>query len=349
MTKARKYMSLFQSIRRKQEIAIDLGTANTLIIHNDKLVVNEPSIVAIDRNTNKIVAVGKKAMMMHEKTHENLRTIRPLADGVIANFDAAEAMIREMTRSILGPTQRFSSGWRMLIAIPSDITEVERRAVRDSAEQAGGKEVYMIHEPMAAALGMGIDVCEPFGSMIVDIGGGTTGITVIALGGIVCDQSIRIAGDEFTQDIMEFVRQNHSLLIGERSAEQIKIMAGSALRELENPLEDVFVHGRDMVTGIPRQISVSYTEVAIAIDKSIQKIEEAIMRILETTPPELSSDILKRGIHLTGGGALLSGLAKRISKKVQLPVIVGEDPLYAVVRGANFALNNITNMPFLMK
>jgi rod shape-determining protein MreB and related proteins len=271
-----KQVSLFQSIICKQEIAIHLGPTNTLIIHNDKVVLNEPSIVAIEHNTQKIVAVGKKALMMHEKTHDNLKTIRPLADGVIANFDVAEAMIRELTRLIPMPDLSFKPSWTVLLAILSDITEVERLAVRDSAEQAGGKEAYMIYEPMAAALGIGIDVCEPFGSMIVDIGGGTTGITVIALGGIVCDQSIRIAGEEFTQDIMVLCRESYGLLIGERSAEQIKIMAGSAIKELEFPIEEVIVYGRDMVSGIPRQISVSYTEVDKAPDKSIQKIEEAI-------------------------------------------------------------------------
>ena len=332
-----------------QEIAIDLGTANTLIIQNDSVVVDEPSIVAIERASGKIVAVGKKAMMMHEKTHEYLRTIRPLKDGVIADFNAAEGMIRELIKMIYPKKPLFAPSWRMVICIPSSITEVEKRAVRDSAEQAGAKEVYLIHEPMAAALGIGIDVEEPVGNMIIDIGGGTTGISVIALAGIVCDQSIRIAGDEFTADIMEALRRYHSLLIGERTAEQIKIQIGSALKELDNPPDEIPVNGRDLVTGIPKQIMVSYQEIAEALDKSIFKIEEAILKALETTPPELASDIYRRGLYLTGGGALLRGLDKRLSQKIKLPVHVADDPLRAVVRGTGIALKHIGKYPFLMQ
>ena len=338
-------MGLFNFLT--QEIAIDLGTANTLIIHNDQVVVDEPSIVAIDRSTDKIVAVGKRAMMMHEKTHDNLKTIRPLQDGVIADFNAAEGMLREMIKLVYPKKPLFPPSWRMVICIPSSITEVEKRAVRDSAEQAGAKEVYMIHEPMAAAIG--IDVEEPVGNMIIDIGGGTTGITVIALAGIVCDQSIRIAGDEFTADIMEAMRRYHSLQIGERTAEQIKIHVGSALKVLDNPPDDIPVNGRDLVTGIPKQIMVSYQEVAEALDKSIFKIEEAILKALETTPPELASDIYRRGLYLTGGGALLRGLDKRISNKIKLPVHVAEDPLRAVARGTSIALKNIDKFQFLIK
>ncbi len=332
-----------------QEIAIDLGTANTLIIHNDQVVVDEPSIVAIERASGKIVAVGKKAMMMHEKTHEYLRTIRPLRDGVIADFNAAEGMIREMIKMIYPKKPLFAPSWRMVICIPSSITEVEKRAVRDSAEQAGAKEVYLIHEPMAAALGIGIDVEEPVGNMIIDIGGGTTGISVIALAGIVCDQSIRIAGDEFTADITEALRRYHSLLIGERTAEQIKIHVGSALKELDNAPDDIPVNGRDLVTGIPKQIMVTYQEVAEALDKSIFKIEEAILKALETTPPELAADIYRRGLYLTGGGALLRGLDKRLAQKIKLPVHVADDPLRAVVRGTGIALKHIGKYPFLMQ
>jgi len=341
------YMGLFNFLT--QEIAIDLGTANTLIIHNDQVVVDEPSIVATDRSSNRIVAVGKKAMMMHEKTHENLKTIRPLKDGVIADFNAAEGMIREMIKLVLPKKPLFPPAWRMVICIPSSITEVEKRAVRDSANASGAREVFMIHEPMAAALGIGIDVEEPTGNMIIDIGGGTTGISVIALAGIVCDQSIRIAGDEFTADIMEAMRRYHSLMIGERTAEQIKIHVGSALKELDNPPDEIAVNGRDLVTGIPKQIMVTYQEVAEALDKSIFKIEEAILKALESTPPELAADIYRRGLYLTGGGALLRGLDKRIAAKIKLPVHVADDPLRAVVRGTGMALKNIQKMPFLMK
>lgn len=333
-----------------QEIAIDLGTANTLIIHNDEIVVNEPSIVALNRNNPKeMLAVGKRALMMHEKTHDDIRTIRPLRDGVIADFNAAELMIRGLIKMVYPNKRIFAPSWRMMICIPSSITEVEKRAVRDSAEQAGAKEVYLVHEPMAAALGIGIDVEEPVGNMIIDIGGGTTGITVIALAGIVCDQSIRIAGDEFTADIKEALRRYHSLLIGERTAEQIKIHIGSALKHLEEPPEDIPVNGRDLVTGIPKQVNVSYQEVAEALDKSIFKIEEAILKALEQTPPELASDIYRNGLYLTGGGALLRGLDKRLSQKIKLPVHIADDPLKSVVRGTGFALKNYKHYPFIMR
>jgi rod shape-determining protein MreB and related proteins len=333
-----------------QEIAIDLGTANTLIIHNDEVVVNEPSIIALNRNNPKeVLAVGKRALMMHEKTHESIRTVRPLKDGVIADFNAAELMIKEMIKMIYPKKPWIAPRWRMVICIPSSITEVEKRAVRDSAEQAGATEVYLIHEPMSAALGIGIDVEEPVGNMIIDIGGGTTGVTVIALAGIVCDQSIRIAGDEFTADIMEALRRYHSLLIGERTAEQIKITIGAAMKDLEHPPEDMAVNGRDLVTGIPKQIMVSYQEVAEAIDKSIFKIEEAILKALETTPPELAADIYRRGLYLTGGGALLRGLDKRLSQKIKLPVHIADDPLVSVVRGTGLALKNYQRYPFVMR
>src|SRR5579872_6318427 len=332
-----------------QEIAIDLGTANTLIIHNDKVVVDEPSIVAFDRTTNKVIAIGKQAMQMEGKTHDNIRTVRPLKDGVIADFNAAEHMIRGMIKMINQGKGWFFPSLRMVICIPSGITEVEKRAVRDSAEIAGAKEVYLIHEPMAAAVGIGIDVEEPMGNMIIDIGGGTTGITVIALAGIVCDQSIRIAGDEFTADIMEALRRYHSLLIGERTAEQIKIQIGAALKDLDNPPDDIPVNGRDLVTGIPKQIMVSYQEIAEALDKSIFKIEEAILKALETTPPELAGDIYRRGLYLTGGGALLRGLDKRLSQKIKLPVHVADDPLKSVVRGTGLALKNYDRYPFVMR
>jgi rod shape-determining protein MreB and related proteins len=344
----KKNMGIFNFFT--QEIAIDLGTANTLIIHNDEVVVNEPSIVALDRNNPKnLLAVGKKALMMHEKTHESIRTVRPLRDGVIADFNAAELMIRELIKLVYKKKPLFAPSWRMMICIPSSITEVEKRAVRDSAEQAGAKEVYLIHEPMAAALGIGIDVEEPVGNMIIDIGGGTTGITVIALAGIVCDQSIRIAGDEFTADIMEALRRYHSLLIGERTAEQIKIQVGAAMKDLENPPDDIPVNGRDLVTGIPKQVMVSYQEIAEALDKSIFKIEEAILKALETTPPELAADIYRRGLYITGGGALLRGLDKRLAAKIKLPVHVADDPLKSVVRGTGIALKNYDRFPFVMR
>ncbi len=339
-------MALFDFLT--QEIAIDLGTANTLIIHNDKVVVDEPSIVAMDRTTGKIIAVGKVAMQMHGKTHDNIKTIRPLKDGVIADFAAAEHMIRGMIKMINPGRRFFNPSLKMVICIPSGITEVEKRAVRDSAEHAGAKEVYLIHEPMAAAIGIGIDVEEPMGNMVIDIGGGTSEIAVIALAGIVCDQSLRVAGDAFTSDVLEYMRRQHNIMIGERSAERIKIEVGSALPELENPPSDFAIHGRDLMTGIPKEIIVNYTEIAHALDKSISKIEEAILKALELTPPELSADIYRTGIYLTGGGALLRGLDKRISIKTKLPVKIAEDPLRAVVRGTGIALKNIERFKFLM-
>jgi rod shape-determining protein MreB len=340
-------MGLFNFLT--QEIAIDLGTANTLIIYNDKVVVDEPSIVAVDRMTGKVIAVGKRAMQMHGKTHENIKTIRPLKDGVIADFHAAEHMIRGMIKMINPGKRLFTPSLKMVICIPSGITEVEKRAVRDSAEHAGGKEVYLIHEPMAAAIGIGIDVEEPMGNMIIDIGGGTSEIAVIALGGIVCDKSIRIAGDEFTSNIEEYMRRQHNILIGERSAERVKIEVGAAMAEIDNPPPDYAVHGRDLMTGIPKEIYVSYVEIAHALDKSIAKVEEAILNALEMTPPELSADIYRTGIYLAGGGSMLRGLDKRISLKTKLPVHIAEDPLRAVARGTGIALKNVSRFPFLMK
>jgi rod shape-determining protein MreB len=287
-------------------------------------------------------------MMMHGKVHDDIKTIRPLKDGVIADFTAAEHMIRGMIKMISPGKKLFAPSLRMVICIPSGITEVEKRAVRDSAERAGGKEVYLIHEPMAAAIGIGIDVSEPMGNMIIDIGGGTTEIAVIALSGIVCDESIRVAGDEFTLDILDYMRRQHNLLIGERTAETIKIEVGAALPDLENPPRDYEVNGRDLVTGLPKQVVVSYSEIALALDKSISKIEEAILKALEITPPELSADIYQTGLYLTGGGALLRGLDKRISMKTKLSVHVADDPLKAVVRGTGIALKNIHRFKFLM-
>ncbi len=330
-----------------QEIAIDLGTANTLIIQDDQVVVDEPSIVAIDRRSGEAIAVGKKAMMMHEKTHGEIKTIRPLKDGVIADFQAAESMIEGFI-NMTGTRRRFFNNLKMVICIPSGITEVEKRAVFDSAEHVDAKETYLIHEPMAAALGIGLNVEEPIGNMIIDIGGGTTEIAVIALSGIVCDQSIRIAGDEFTSDITNYMKRQHNILIGERTAERIKINVGSALHELEDPPDDFPVNGRDLMTGIPKQITVSYSEISHALDKSISKVEDAILKALENTPPELAADIYQTGLYLTGGGALLRGLDKRIAQKTKLQVHVADDPLRAVVRGTGKALKNIDKYTFLI-
>ncbi|MCG9971837.1 rod shape-determining protein [Christiangramia crocea] len=325
-----------------EEIAIDLGTANTLIIHNDKVVVDSPSIVARDRTSGKITAVGKEAAMMQGKTHENIKTIRPLKDGVIADFDASEKMLTMFIKEIPALKKKlFTPALRMVICIPSGITEVEMRAVKESAERVNGKEVYLIHEPMAAAIGIGVDIMQPKGNMIVDIGGGTTEIAVIALGGIVCDKSIKIAGDVFTNDIVYYMRTQHNLYVGERTAEKIKIQIGAATEDLEVPPEEMSVQGRDLLTGKPKQVNISYREIAKALDKSILRIEDAVMETLSQTPPELAADIYNTGIYLAGGGSMLRGLDKRLSQKTDLPVYIAEDPLRAVVRGTGITLKSL--------
>ncbi len=325
-----------------EEIAIDLGTANTLIIHNDKVVVDSPSIVARDRITGKITHVGKEANMMQGKTHENIKTIRPLKDGVIADFAASEEMISMFIKNIPALKKRlFAPALRMVVCIPSGITEVEMRAVKESCERVNGKEVYLIHEPMAAAIGIGIDIMQPKGNMIVDIGGGTTEIAVIALGGIVCDKSIKVAGDVFTNDIIYYMRTQHNLYVGDRTAEKIKITIGAATEDLDLPPEEMSVQGRDLLTGKPKQVQISYREIAKALDKSILRVEDAVMETLSQTPPELAADIYNTGIYLAGGGSMLRGLDKRLSQKTDLPVYIAEDPLRAVVRGTGIVLKNI--------
>jgi rod shape-determining protein MreB and related proteins len=325
-----------------EEIAIDLGTANTLIIHNDKVVVDAPSIVARDRTTGKIIAVGREAARMQGKTHENIKTIRPLKDGVIADFDASEKMINMFIKDIPALRKKWlTPSLRMVICIPSGITEVEMRAVKESAERVNGKEVYLIHEPMAAAIGIGVDIMQPKGNMVVDIGGGTTEIAVIALGGIVCDKSIKIAGDVFTNDIIYYMRTQHNLYVGDRTAERIKIQVGAATEDLELPPEDVAVQGRDLLTGKPKQVQASFREIAKALDKSILRVEDAVMETLSKTPPELAADIYNTGIYLAGGGSMLRGLDKRLSQKTDLPVYIAEDPLRVVVRGTGICLKNL--------
>lgn len=332
-----------------QEIAMDLGTANSIIIHNDKIVVNEPSVVAIETKTEKPLAVGSKARQMEGKEPPGIRTIRPLKDGVIADFNAAEQMIRGLVKMVSPKRRLFAPTLRMVVCIPSGSTEVEVRAVRDSSEHAGGRDVYMIYEPMAAALGIGLDVEAPQGNMIVDIGGGTTEIAVISLGGIVCNRSIRIAGNDLTADIQEHMGRVHNLKVGTRMAEQIKIRVGSALSELEDAPEDFIVYGPNKMTALPMEVPVSYQEVAHCIEKSISKMETAILAALEITPPELYADIVKNGIYLTGGGALLRGLDKRLTDKIGIQFHVAEDPLLAVAKGTGVALKNINRFSFLIR
>ncbi|MCF8265060.1 MAG: rod shape-determining protein [Melioribacteraceae bacterium] len=319
------------------DVAIDLGTANTLIYIKGKgIVLNEPSIVAFDRNTKRIIALGNEPKEMQGREHREIRVSRPMRDGVIADFEIAEGMIRAFIKKVSGSS---IASRRIVIAVPSGVTEVEKRAVRDSAEHASAKEVHLIAEPMAAAIGIGIDVEAPVGSMIIDIGGGTTEIAVIALSGIVNEESVRIAGDEMNNAIMQFFKKNYNLLIGERTAEMIKCEVGSAV-----PLKEeitIQVKGRDLVGGVPKTAEVSSVEIREALNEDISQIVESIKQTLERTPPELSADILDRGVMLTGGGALLKGLDERIRMETNLPVHVSEDPLTAVVRGAGKAIDNL--------
>jgi rod shape-determining protein MreB len=288
--------------------------------------------------------------MMQGRTHEDIKVIRPLKDGVIANFQSVELMIIEFLRMMNAKQNTlFPPSLKMVVCIPSGITEVEERAVRDSAEQAGAKEVRLIHEPMAAAIGMGLEVLEPNGNMVIDIGGGTSEIAVISLGGIVSNKSIKTAGDEFNQDIEEYMRREHNMSIGSRTAELIKIHIGAALTDIDNPPEKYEVRGRDLLTGIPKAINVTHQEIAIALDKSIQQIEVAVLNALGNTPPELSADIYKSGIYLAGGGSLLRGLDKRLSLKTKLLVHIDDNPLQAVARGTAIALKNFDRFPFLIK
>lgn len=328
---------------------MDLGTANTIIINNDKIVVDEPSIVALDRKTEKLVAVGHEAKAMQGRNPENIRIVRPLRDGVIADFYAAEQMMRAMIKMASSDRSWFTPQLRMVVCIPSGSTEVEIRAVRDSSEHAGGREVYMIYEPMAAAIGIGIDVEAPEGNMIVDIGGGTTEIAVISLGGIVSNKSIRIAGDDLTADVQEYMSSQHNIKVGERTAEEIKVKVGSALTNLEEPPADFIVNGPNRLSALPLAVPVSYQEIAHCIEKSISKIEAAVLNALEQTPPELYADIVQRGIWLAGGGALLRGLDKRLTNKIGIPFHIADDPLHAVARGTGIALKNCDKFSFLMR
>ncbi len=319
------------------DVAMDLGTANTLIYIKGKgVVLNEPSIVAFNRETKKITDLGNKAKKMWGREHKNIRVSRPMRDGVIADFEIAEGMIRAFIKKA---SKGAFSARRVIVAVPSGITEVEKRAVRDSAEHAGAKEVHLIAEPMAAAIGVGIDVSAPVGNMILDIGGGTTEIAVIALDGIVNEESLRIAGDEMNNAILQFLKRNYNLLIGERTAESIKCQVGSAV-----PLKEeitIQVKGRDLVGGIPKTVEVSSVEIREALNENITQIVEGVKQTLERTPPELSADILDRGIMITGGGALLKGLDERIRMETNLAVHIAENPLLAVVFGAGKAIENM--------
>lgn len=332
-----------------KEIAMDLGTANTIIISDGKIVVDEPSVVALDRRTERMIAVGGKAKMMYEKTNPEIRTIRPLRDGVIANFNACEQMMRGLIKMIHPGSRLFTPSLKMVIGVPSGSTEVELRAVRDSAEHAGGREVYLIYEPMAAAIGIGLDVLAPEGNMIVDIGGGSTEIAVISLGGIVADKSLRVAGDELTSDIQEYMSRQHNVKVSERMAERIKIHVGAALTDLgDEAPDDYVVHGPNRITALPMEVPVCYQEIARCLEKTVAKIETAILQALEETPPELYADIVHNGIYLAGGGAMLKGLARRLTDKINIPFHVADDPLHCVAKGTGIAIKHIHEYSFLM-
>jgi rod shape-determining protein MreB len=329
-------MSIFS--RLSNDIGIDLGTANTLVfVRGQGIVLNEPSVVAIEVGSGKILAIGAEARKMLGRTPGEIKAIRPLKDGVIADFETTEKLLSDFIRRVV--RHKFLMKPRIVICVPSGITEVEKRAVRDSAENAGAREVFLIQEPMAAAIGVGLPVDQPSGIMIIDIGGGTTEIAVIALNGIVNNTSIRIAGDELNEAIVTYLKKNYNLLIGELTAEEIKIKIGSAY-EMERE-ETVEIKGRDLVAGVPKNIKISSAQIREAIAEPIGSITEAVKMSLEQTPPELASDILDRGIVLTGGGALLRGLDKHIRQQTNLPVIVADDPLTCVARGTGIVLENM--------
>lgn len=331
------------------EIAIDLGTANTLILCENAMV-DSPSIIALEIATKKVVAVGHEAKKMLGKTPDHIKVSRPLKDGVIADPLVAEIMIRSFFKKIPKLNRKFfSPSLKVVICIPSGITEVEKRAVKDLAQRLNAKEVYVIYEPIAAALGCDQNVGDSSGIFIVDIGGGTTECAVISLGGIVTQKSIKVAGDVLTSDIVYFMRSRYNLQVGESTAERIKIEVGSALENLENPPEDISIQGLDLVTGRPKEMKLSYKDAFYALDKSILRIEDAIMETLSSTLAELSSDIYKKGIYLAGGGANIRGLDKRIFEKTGLSVCIPNDPLKAVLRGTAKALKNIDQYSFLMK
>lgn len=322
------------------DLAIDLGTANTLVYVKGKgIVLREPSVVAVrfDHRSSKVLAVGKEAKMMLGRTPGNIKAIRPIKDGVIADFEVTEAMLRYFIKKV--HNRRALVHPRIIISVPSGITQVEKRAVRESAESAGAREVYLIEEPMAAAIGAGLPITEPVASMIVDIGGGTTEVAIISLAGIVYSNSVRVAGDKMDEAILHHIKRKYNLAIGEHSAEVIKTTIADVLPEL--PYQTMEIKGRDLVTGVPKTLTIDSGEIRIAIAEQVDSIVETVKMALELTPPELSADIVDQGIVLTGGGALLRNLDKRLNQETGLPIIIADDPLSSVVLGTGAALENI--------
>ncbi len=335
----------------RQELAIDLGTANTVIFKDDKVVLDEPSIIAVETKTEKLVAIGHQAQLIEDHTPPRIYTVRPLMNGVIADYDAAEKMLTGFIRKAIGRRGLFKPALKVVIGIPGGGTPVDMRSIRDSSEHAGAHDVYLIYEPMASAMGIGLDVTAPNGNMIVDIGGGTTEIAVISLGGIVESSSIHIAGNEITTDIIDYLGGQHNISIGRTTAEQIKFAVGAVLPELppEEQPEDFIVEGKNLVTAHPTRAAISYRDISFCIDKTITKIETEIIKVLQRTPPELYSNIVKNGIWLAGGGSLLRGIAQRFTDKVNIQFRVAEDPLKAVARGTCLALKDTEHYPFLMR
>lgn len=331
---------LFSKIYKmmSNEIGIDLGTANTLVYLGGKgIVVNEPSVVAINQKTGRVVAVGTHAKNMLGRTPPHIVAIRPLVDGVISDFEVTEEMItylvkkaEEYSKKLLGP--------RVVVGVPSGVTNVEIRAVRDATRNAGAREVYIVEEPMAGAIGIRLPVMEPVGNMIIDIGGGTTDIAVISLGGIVKSKNIKIAGDKLNNDIMAYIRSEFKILIGEKTAENLKIAIGSVVPS--EPAE-VSIKGRDLITGLPREVVITDSDIREAISQSIDNLVEAVKEVLETTPPEIVADVMQRGIHLVGGGALIKGLDELLKKWFKMPVFITDDPLTAIARGTGIILENL--------
>jgi len=321
------------------DIGIDLGTANTLVyVKGRGVVINEPSIVAVNQKTGQVVAVGREAKEMLGRTPAHIVAVQPLVEGVISDFEVTEEMLAYLLNKAQGNRRRLL-GPRVVIGVPSGVTSVEIRAVRDVAKNAGAREVHIIEEPMAAAIGIRLPVSKPTGSMIIDIGGGTANIGVISLGGIVNSRNIKTAGDRFDADISAYIRNEHKILIGERSAEDLKLSVGSVI-EGEKPLTTT-VRGRDLVTGLPREVVVTDADMRSAIEHSIDELLEAVKEVIETTPPEVLADVMQGGIHLTGGGALLRGLPELLKATLGVPVHVAQDPLTAVVRGTGFVLDDI--------
>lgn len=322
------------------DLAIDLGTANTLVFVKGKgIVLREPSVVAVrnDLRTNKVLAVGKEAKMMLGRTPGNIVAIRPIKDGVIADFEVTEAMLRYFINKV--HNRRTLVHPRIIVSVPSGITQVEKRAVRESAESAGAREVYLIEEPMSAAIGAGLPITEPTANMVVDIGGGTTEVAVISLAGVVYAKSVRVAGDKMDDAIIQYIKRKHNLAIGEHSAEVIKTTLADVMPE--EPYETMDIKGRDLISGVPKTLTVTSEEIKVAISEQIDAIVDTVKMALELTPPELSADIVDRGIVLTGGGALLRNLDKRLKVETNLPIIIAEDPLSSVVLGSGKALENI--------